>query len=92
MINLKQLKDDIELLNPSEHIIIGKIFYECNVNMFENKNGVFINLTDLEETIIQKIQSKLKYIQEQQHDFESLELKKQLYKDNLNIKVNESSE
>ena len=92
MNNLKQLKDDIEQLNPSQHITIGKFLYESNVNMFENKNGVFINLTDIDQDIIDKVRTKLHYIQEQEQHFESLELKKQAYKDNLNIKLNEASE
>ena len=92
MNNLKQLKDDIEQLNPSDHVTLGKVFYECNVNMFENKNGLFINLTNVEESVIEKIRTKLQYIQEQEQDFASLELKKQEYKDNLNIKLNEVNE
>ena len=92
MNNLKQLKEDIERLNPIDHIAIGKIFYDSKVNMFENKNGVFINLTDIDECILQKIREKLNYIQEQEEYFESLELKKQAYKDNLNSKVNEVNE
>ena len=81
MNRVKQLKDDIESL-----------LYESNINMFENKNGVFINLTELDESIIELLKKKIEHIQEQESLFVDLELKKQAYKDNLTTKVNEVCE
>ena len=92
MNNLKHLKEDIESLTPSQHIIIGKLLYDANINMFENKNGVFVNLTELEESVLTSIREKLKHIQEQEKHFIDLENKKQAYKDNLLTKVNELCE
>lgn len=89
MNKVKQLKDDIEALNPRQHIVIGKLLYDANINMFENKNGVFVNLTELEESVLNSIREKLKDIQEQEKHFIDLENKKQAYKDNLLTKVNE---
>lgn len=86
---IKQLKDDIESLESSQQIIIGKLLYESNINMFENKNGVFINLTELDDSIIELLKNKIQHIQEQESIFVDLELKKQAYKDNLATKVNE---
>ena len=60
--------------------------------MFENKNGVFINLTELDESIIELLKKKIEHIQEQESLFVDLELKKQAYKDNLTTKVNEVCE
>ena len=92
MNNLKHLKEDIESLTPSQHIIIGKLLYDANINMFENKNGVFVNLTELEDSVLDSIREKLKHIQEQEKHFIDLENKKQAYKDNLLNKVNEQCE
>lgn len=92
MNNLKHLKDDIENLTSSQHIIIGKLLYDANINMFENKNGVFVNLTELDESVLNSIRDKLKDIQEQEKHFIDLENKKQAYKDNLLNKVNEQCE
>ena len=92
MNNLKHLKEDIESLTPSQHIIIGKLLYDANINMFENKNGVFVNLTELEDSVLDTIREKLKHIQEQEKHFIDLENKKQAYKDNLLNKVNEQCE
>ena len=92
MNELKHIKEDIEKLTPSQHIIIGKLLYNANINMFENKNGVFVNLTELEDSVLNSIRDKLKDIQEQEKHFINLENKKQAYKDNLLTKVNELCE
>jgi len=92
MNDLKHIKEDIEKLTPKQHIIIGKLLYDANINMFENKNGVFVNLTELEESILTSIREKLIHIQEQEKHFIELENKKQAYKDNLLTKVNELCE
>ena len=92
MNELKHIKEDIEKLTPRQHIIIGKLLYDANINMFENKNGVFVNLTELEESVLNSIREKLKDIQEQEKHFIDLEIKKQAYKDNLLTKVNELCE
>ena len=89
MNELKHIIEDIEKLTPSQHIIIGKLLYDANINMYENKNGVFVNLTELEESVLNSIREKLKDIQEQEKHFIDLENKKQAYKDNLLTKVNE---
>tara|TARA_A100001011_G_C13607628_1_gene554666 strand:- start:234 stop:512 length:279 start_codon:yes stop_codon:yes gene_type:complete len=92
MNSVKQLKEDIESLDSSQQILIGKLLYDSNINMFENKNGVFINLTELDESIIELLKKKIEDIREQESLFIDLELKKQAYKDNLVTKVNEICE
>ena len=92
MNSIKQLKDDIESLDASQQILIGKLLYEANINMFENKNGVFINLTELDDSILDTLKVKIQQIKEQETLFVDLELKKQAYKDNLVTKVNEMCE
>ncbi len=89
MNKVKQLKDDIEALNPRQHIVIGKLLYDANINMFENKNGVFINLTEVNDSVIDSIHKKLNEIQEQEKHFIAMENKKQEYKDNLLTNVND---
>ena len=92
MNSIKHLKDDIESLDASQQILIGKLLYEANINMFENKNGVFINLTELDDSILDTLKVKIQQIKEQESLFVDLELKKQAYKDNLVTKVNEMCE
>ena len=92
MSNLKYLKDNIENLDNHQQIHIGKIFYENNINMFENKNGVFINLTEINEEILEKIKLYLQHVEEQEKSINDMENKKQEYKDNFFSNVNEICE
>ena len=92
MSNLKHLKDNIESLDTHQQIHIGKIFYENNINMFENKNGVFINLTEINEDILEKIKLYLQHVEEQEKSINDMENKKQEYKDNFFSNVNEICE
>tara|TARA_B100001059_G_C17836761_1_gene588671 strand:- start:2985 stop:3263 length:279 start_codon:yes stop_codon:yes gene_type:complete len=92
MINLKNIKEVIESLSLQQQIYIGKMFYEENISMFENKNGVFINLTEVDELILEKINIQLQQIKEQEKSLNHMEVKKQEYKDNYFTKVNEICE
>tara|TARA_B100001094_G_C17809408_1_gene613052 strand:- start:228 stop:512 length:285 start_codon:yes stop_codon:yes gene_type:complete len=80
-INLKLLKETIEQLEKPHQIEIGKIFRNNNISMDENKNGIFINLTSVNNYIINKIQRYLKYVEDQEGSIEEIEDKKQQFKD-----------
>jgi DNA-binding transcriptional MerR regulator len=92
MVNLKHIKELIESLSLQQQVFIGKMFYDENVNMFENKNGVFINLTEVDDLILEKINVHLQQIKEQEQTLNQMEVKKQEYKDNYFTKVNEICE
>lgn len=71
------LKTNIENLNKFHQIEILKIFNEENSNMInENNNGIFINLIDLSETLYQKLNEYLIYVNVQQKQLTSIEEKK----------------
>ena len=74
--DLKELKDRIEALNQHHQIQILKIMNECNVNLTENKNGSFINLTNVDETVICKINDYLSYVDEQETQLNEVENQK----------------
>jgi hypothetical protein len=73
---LKQLKDRIEALNQHHQIQILKIMAQCNVGMTENKNGSFINLTNVEDAVISKINEYLSYVDEQESQLNQVENQK----------------
>ena len=52
MEDIKNLKDKIESMTVQQQIQVGKLLSENKVIMIENKNGVFVNLTDISEDII----------------------------------------
>ena len=74
--DLKQLKDRIEALNQHHQIQILKIMAQCNVGMTENKNGSFINLTNVEDAVISKINEYLSYVDEQESQLNQVENQK----------------
>lgn len=94
MSNLLHIKEEIELLNKPRQGEILKIFLADNVSTTENKNGVFINLSHINDDIIQKLQDKLCYFKEQDTTLEEMEKIKQDFHDNYfdgNVKSPESN-
>ena len=92
MVNLKHLKEEIETLSLQQQIFIGRMFYDENISMFENKNGVFINLTEVDPLLLEKIHIHLQQIKDQEQSLNQLEIKKQQYKDNFFNNLNEVCE
>ena len=63
MYDLNQIKERIEKLPKERHIEILKFLSKHNsVVMNENKSGVFINLTMLEEMPLKELIDYIKYI------------------------------
>ena len=73
---LKLLKDRIETLNQHHQIQILKIVTQNNVAYTENKNGSFINLTNVDESVISKITEYLNYVDEQESQLKEVENQK----------------
>mgnify|MGYP001289580643 CR=1 FL=1 len=80
---VKLLKDRIEELDMAYQIEIGRILQQNSVILNENKNGIFINLTDVNDEIINKIKDYLQYVDNQEELIENVETIKQGYKDNF---------
>ena len=56
---LKKLRNDIESMDKFHQINIFKILKENNITYSENNNGIFINMSKLDEEIIQKLKDYL---------------------------------
>lgn len=74
--DLKQMKDRVEALNQHHQIQILKIITQDNVGMTENKNGSFINLTNVDDAVISKINNYLSYVDEQETQLKEIENQK----------------
>jgi len=71
------LKTHIENLNKFHQIEILKIFNEENSNMInKNNNGVFINLVHLSESLYNKLNEYITYVNVQQKHLTSIEEEK----------------
>jgi hypothetical protein len=70
---LYNIKHFIELLNKQRQIEVLKILTDNNIQISENKNGSFVNLTILPSDIIEKLKEFTIYIKEQDISFEEIE-------------------
>jgi hypothetical protein len=68
-----ELKQFIEKLNKQRQIDVLKILVDNNINVSENKNGSFINLSLVPENIIIKLKEYIQYIKDQDVSLEKLE-------------------
>lgn len=85
--NLKLLRDQIEKLDPIHQIHIFKILKKNKIEYTENSNGIFINMTLLNDGTLNHIQKFIKYVNLQQKQLESVEdikaqYQEEFYKDN----------
>ena len=95
--NLNFLKEKIEALDKFHQIEILRILNKddsCILN--ENNNGVFINLTNINEKVIEEIEKYLDYVKTQEKQLTEIEQQKNMLsntffkdnKDNLIIQAN----
>ena len=54
---IRELKDNIELLSKSYQIEIGRLFLSNNIQIDENKNGIFINLSKVDAPTLIKVKN-----------------------------------
>jgi len=74
---LKSLKENIEGLTQYHQSEILRIFCNNKVDINENKNGVFINLSLVDESIIKELENYLSYVNTQESQLNELEKEKQ---------------
>jgi len=57
----KELIKDIKTLSTNEHIQVFYIIQNANVKYTENNNGIFINLSNINNTILNKLIKFVEY-------------------------------
>lgn len=86
---LSDLKENIEKLSFFHQVEVLRILNEKNGSILnENKNGVFINLTNVDQETLDKLSSYLKYVAKQETQLKSIEeqkkiLSKQYFNENV---------
>ena len=87
---LENLNKKIELLKNTQHIEILRIIHNYNndnnntVKLTENKNGIFINMNELDKSILDKIQDYLNYIETKEEELSHVENQKDILSQSLN--------
>lgn len=81
--DLLELKKKIENIDDIHHKKILEIFLKHNINVSENRNGCFINISNLSPEIQNEISEFLKYISKQEKTLSDVEKIKKKYKKNF---------
>lgn len=76
---LIKLKNDIEYLSKNRQEEIFRIFKDHNVSYTENNNGIFINLSIISSSCVNKLVEYLALIEQQDNDLEKDETIKEEY-------------
>ncbi len=88
---LENIKEKIENMNNSYQIEILKLLVQEKAIISENNNGSFLNLTEVDIGIINKLDEYINFVYKQQNLLETVEVKKDNIKDkffNLDDKKN----
>lgn len=64
--NLEKLQKHIEKLDSDHHLQIGKILYKHDIKLTQNNNGIFVNLNNLSQDIIDLLWKYLEFINNQE--------------------------
>ena len=78
--DLLKMKDTIENKNKEHQIEILRILIENKVMINENNNGIFVNLSNVKKEIIDKINTYLVYVNDQENSLDKIETVKEEYK------------
>ena len=97
MNDLNCLKEKIEELSKFHQVEILKILKKDEtITINENKNGIFINMTSLKDSVITELGDYLKYVNKQEKQLNDIEVQKNELsntyfkdnKDNSSIQLN----
>jgi hypothetical protein len=74
------IRDVIENMNKFNQVEILRILYKNKINLNENKYGVHINLSELDNYILFELQKFIKYVNTQENTLNDIEQQKESFK------------
>ena len=78
---LIQIKSSVEKMSKFHQVNILKILSsKKDLTINENNNGVFINLSDLDDGVLKELHNYIHYVNEQESDLSQHEIEKEKYK------------
>jgi hypothetical protein len=77
---LNYLRESIENMNKFNQIEILRILFKRNVILNENKYGIHINLSELEDGSLGELFAYIKYVNTQEKTLNSIEQQKEDYR------------
>ena len=85
---LNYVREQIENMSKFNQIEVLKILKKNNVTINENKYGIHVNLSEIEDLILNDLTIYIKYVNAQENDLNSAEKEKEKYKNTFFIKDN----
>lgn len=85
---LNNIRDMIEKMPKFNQIEVLRILKNKNVIVNENKYGIHINLSELDEYILNELIVYIKYVDTQEIDLNNFEQEKEKYKNIFFVKDN----
>lgn len=85
------IRDKIESMSKFNQIEILRILTKRNVTINENKYGIHINLSELDDIILDDLLAYIKYVNTQEVELNNIEQQKQSYKDIYFLKDNKDN-
>ena len=77
---LERLKEKIEALSKFQQVEILRILSKNMCKLNENKSGIFVNMTFLENNVIEEIEKYMSYVEDQTNTFQTIEYQKEEFK------------
>lgn len=77
---LNYLRESIENMSKFNQIEVLRILHKHNVILNENKYGTHVNLSDLENTVLEEMLAYIKYVNTQESTLNSVERQKEDYR------------
>lgn len=74
------IRDIIENMNKFNQVEILRILYKNKINLNENKYGVHINLSELDNYILFELQKFINYVNTQENTLNDIEQQKETFK------------
>lgn len=85
-IGLNYLRENIEKMNKFNQLEVLRILKNRNIHLNENKNGVLVNLTEVNDEIIQELETYVNYVNAQERNLSENEKQKEEIKNTFFVK------
>jgi len=90
MFSVQEIKDKIEVMAKDDHLeILSLLSNHTDVKLNENKSGVFVNLSQVNDVVINQLCEYITYKDNQEEQLMKMEQQKKEYKDNFFNTTNE---
>ncbi len=73
---LENIRKNIDKMSKFHHVEILKLLKHHNVVLNENNYGTFVNMSELDDTVIEKIIHYIEYSEEQELELNNIEHEK----------------